>query len=69
MLDKIKKELERKKGKKIKLLVDVGRNKVEEYEGFILNTYNAIWTFKTDTDIKSFGYNDILIKNVIISSC
>lgn len=69
MLKEIRRNLEAQKGKKIKLLVDVGRNKVEEYEGVVLNTYNSIWTFKTDTDIKSFGYNDILIKNVIISSC
>lgn len=68
MLREIKKKLEKLKGKKIKIFVDVGRNKVEEYEGFVLNTYNSIWTFKTDTDVKSFGYSDILIKNVIISS-
>lgn len=68
MIEKIKKEVNALKGKKIKILVDIGRNKKEEYEGIILNTYNKIWTFKTATDIKSFGYNDILIKNVIIRS-
>lgn len=69
MLREIKKSVEKLKGKRIRIFVDVGRNKVEEYEGFILDTYNSIWTFKTDTDVKSFGYNDILIKTVIISSC
>ena len=67
MLSEIKKELELLKGKKIKLLVDVGRNKSEAYEGYILDTYKNIWTFKTLVDVKSFGYNDILIKQVIIS--
>lgn len=67
MLSEIKKELELLKGKKIKLLVDVGRNKSEVYEGYILDTYKNIWTFKTLVDVKSFGYNDILIKQVIIS--
>ena len=69
MLERIKNDLQKLKGKKIKIFVDIGRNKVEEYQGVILNTYNSVWTFKTDTDIKSFGYNDILIKTVTISSC
>lgn len=68
MIKEIRKKLELLKGKKIKINVDVGRNKSETYEGVILNTYKSIWTFKTDTDIKSFGYNDILINTVVISS-
>ncbi len=66
MLNKIRKEVESLKGKNIKIVVDVGRNKSERYEGFILETYDNVWTFKTKTDIKSFGYNDILINSVII---
>ena len=68
MIEKIKKDISILKGKKTKIFVDVGRNKREEYEGVILETYNKVWTFKTDTDIKSFCYSDILINNVIISS-
>ncbi len=68
MLLEIKKKLENLKGKQIKIYVDVGRNKSETYEGYVLNTYKNIWTFKTNTDVKSFGYSDILINNVIISS-
>lgn len=68
MIKEIKTKLESLKGKKILIKVDVGRNKIEKYEGTIINTYNKIWTFKTKTDLKSFSYNDILIKTVIISS-
>lgn len=68
MLIEIKEKLNKLKGKKIRIQVDVGRNKNEVYEGVILNTYKNIWTIKTMTDTKSFGYNDILIKNVIIDS-
>ena len=68
MLGEIRNMVSSLKGKKIKLLVDVGRNKLEEYEGVVENTYNNIWTFKTCSDTKSFSYSDILIKNVIISS-
>jgi uncharacterized protein Veg len=56
MLSNIKETVENLKGKKIKILVDVGRNKNEVYEGYIKDTYKNIWTFKTDVDLKSYGY-------------
>ncbi len=68
MLSEIRKKIEGLKGKKIKLCVDIGRNKNEIYEGYVLDTYKNIWTFKTETDVKSFGYSDILINSVVISS-
>ena len=68
MIGEIKKKIESLKGKKIKVWVDVGRNKSETYEGFVLYTYKNIWTFKTETDVKSFSYSDILINSVVLSS-
>ena len=68
MISEIKKKIESLKGKKIKVWVDVGRNKSETYEGFVLDTYKNIWTFKTKTDVKSFSYSDILINSVVLSS-
>lgn len=68
MIGEIKKKIESLKCKKIKVWVDVGRNKSETYEGFVLDTYKNIWTFKTETDIKSFSYSDILINSVVLSS-
>ncbi len=68
MIGEIKKKIESLKGKKIKVWVDVGRNKSETYEGFVLDTYKNIWTFKTETDVKSFSYSDILINSVVLSS-
>lgn len=68
MIGEIKKKIESLKGKKIKVWVDVGRNKSETYEGFVLDTYKNIWTFKTETDVKSFSYSDILINSVFLSS-
>lgn len=68
MIGEIKKKIESLKGKKIKVWVDVGRNKSETYEGFVIDTYKNIWTFKTETDIKSFSYSDILINSVVLSS-
>jgi len=68
LISDIKKKIESLKGKKIKVWIDVGRNKSETYEGFVLDTYKNIWTFKTETDIKSFSYSDILINSVVLSS-
>lgn len=68
MISDIKKKIESLKGKKIKVWVDIGRNKSETYEGFVIGTYKNIWTFKTETDIKSFSYSDILINSVVLSS-
>ncbi|MCI5732656.1 MAG: Veg family protein [Tenericutes bacterium] len=67
MIQKIKEDLKGKKNKYIKIKVDVGRNKYEEYEGYVDELYENIWTFKTSSDIKSFSYKDILIKSVILS--
>ena len=67
MKQKIKEDLKSKKNKYIKIKVDVGRNKYEEYEGYVDELYENIWTFKTSSDIKSFSYKDILIKSVILS--
>jgi len=68
LIGEIKKKIESLKGKKIKVWVDIGRNKSETYEGFVLDTYKNIWTFRTKTDIKSFSYSDILINSVVLSS-
>jgi uncharacterized protein Veg len=68
LISDIKKKIESLKGKKIKVWVDVGRNKSETYEGFVLDTYKNIWTFRTETDVKSFSYSDILINSVVLSS-
>ncbi len=68
MINEIRNKVAGFKGKKVKIYVDVGRNKSEVYEGIILNTYKNVWTLKTSTDIKSFGYSDVLINAVVISS-
>ena len=53
--------------KKIKIKVNIGRNKHEYYEGYIEKLHPNIFTIKTNQGIKSFTYTDILTKNVILS--
>ncbi len=68
MISEIKKYIKSCKGKKLKIKIDVGRNKKEVYVGTVVDTYSNIWTFKTENVVKSFSYSDILTKQVIISS-
>ncbi len=65
-LEKIKKEINDMIGKKVLAKVNVGRNKHEYIEGVLLNAYPYLFTIKTDNEIKSFSYSDILIKNIIL---
>ena len=69
MINKIKEDIENKKGKVLKFRHNGSRNQIEEFEGIIIGTYNYVFTIKT-TDpketIKSFTYSDILIDNLEI---
>ena len=53
--------------KKIKIKVNIGRNKHEYYEGYIKKLHPNIFTIKTNQGIKSFTYTDVLTKNVILT--
>ena len=66
MIEKIKENLSKLVDKNIKIVVDIGRNKIETYEGKITKLYDNVWIFKTNNFIKSFSYKDILIKMVKI---
>lgn len=64
MIDKIRKNIQLKKGLNGKFRYNGARNQIEEFEGFIDGVYNYIFTIKTNNNItKSFSYNDILIGN------
>lgn len=69
MINKIKEDIENKKGQVLKFRHNGSRNQVEEFEGIIIDTYNYVFTIKTIDDkekIKSFTYSDILIDNLEI---
>lgn len=53
--------------RKIKIKVNIGRNKHEYYEGYIEKLHPNIFTIKTNQGIKSFTYTDVLTKNVILT--
>lgn len=64
----IKEKIETYKGKMIHFKYNGARNQIEEFDGFIEGTYNAIFTIRiNDTDnIKSFTYNDLINKSLQI---
>ena len=52
---------------KLKLKVNLGRNKFEYLEGKIDNIFPNIFTVNTNKGIKSFSYADVATKIVSIS--
>lgn len=66
-IDKIKNQIKELAGEKIKIKVNLGRNKHEYYEGYIDNIYPNIFTIKSNNIIKTFSYSDIAIKAINIS--
>ena len=66
-INKIKNKIESLKNSKLKLKVNLGRNKYEYYEGKIEEIYQNIFMVKTDKGLKSFTYADIATRAVIIS--
>ena len=69
MINKIKEDIESRKGKVLRFRHNGARNQIEEFKGIIVGTYNYIFTIKTideKEEIKSFTYSDILIDNLEI---
>lgn len=68
MITKIKENLEKEKGKYLHFKFNGARNQIEEFDGYIENTYNYVFTIKLNNEnrVKSFTYTDILIDNLEI---
>lgn len=64
-IEKIKEEISNMISKKVLIKANIGRNKYEYIEGVILDVYPYLFTIKTDNEIKSFSYSDVLTKNII----
>lgn len=63
-IDKIKNQILELCSKKLKLKVNIGRNKYEYFEGYIDKIYQNIFTVKTNKGLKSFTYSDVATKMV-----
>ena len=64
-IEKIKNNIDTKVGDNVKIICNGSRNKKEEFQGVITETYNYIFIVKLDTDeTKSFSYSDVLTKTI-----
>ena len=66
MISKIKENLEKEMGKELHFKYNGARNQIEEFNGYIENTYNYIFTIRTNESLKSFTYSDLLTLNLEI---
>jgi uncharacterized protein Veg len=65
MIEKIKSNINDNIGNNVKLVINNLRNKSEEYQGIITETYNYVFVIKTnDNVLKSFSYSDVLTQNI-----
>ena len=65
-IDTIKNEINKNIGKKVLVTVYGMRNKIDRYEGTILNTYPNIFTINHDGMEKSFTYREVITKDIKI---
>ena len=68
-INKIKMNLEKNKGKKLRFKFNGARNQTEEFCGVLEGTYNYIFTIRlteNDNIIKSFSYADVLTDSLEI---
>lgn len=61
MIEKIKKEINELKGKKVKFRYNGSRNQIEEFYGVITNCYKSLFVIKVGDINKSYTYSDVLI--------
>lgn len=60
----IKEEIENNIGKEVSARINLGRNKVESFDGVINASYPFLFTILLDNEIKSFSYSDVLTKTL-----
>jgi len=65
-IDLIKKKVDSLKDYKLKIKINLGRNKYEYLEGKIMKIHPNIFTIMTNKGIRSFSYSDITTKAVVI---
>ncbi len=66
-LDNIKKKIYELKDEKLKIKVNLGRNKYEYLEGKIEKIHPNLFTIQTNKGLKSFTYSDVVTKVIVIS--
>ena len=63
-INKIKENINDNLGNKVRVVFNTGRNKIEEFEAIIKESYNFIFILDTGSENKSFTYSDVLTHTV-----
>lgn len=64
-LEKIKNNIDSNLGKPVKIIYNGSRNKILEYSGVIVETYNYIFIVRlNDEETMSFSYTDVLTNSI-----
>lgn len=63
-IEKIKENINDNLGNKVRITFNTGRNKIEEFDAVIKESYNFIFVVKTENENKSFTYSDVLTRTV-----
>lgn len=62
----VKKALGDHIGQNVSIKYSLGRNKYEQYRATIKELYDYIFVLENETGIKSFSYNDVMMKIIKI---
>ena len=62
----MKKVLSKYIGQHVLIEYNLGRNKIEKYEGTIKSLYNVVFLVLVKEEIKSFSYSDLITKTIKI---
>lgn len=67
-IEKIKEDINSKKGKELHFHFKGSRGQVDDFDGFITDTFNGVFLVRSSSNdrVKSFSYSDILINNLSV---
>lgn len=65
-IEKIRNEVEQKKGEKMHFCFRGSRGQLDEFQGVITDTFKGVFLVQSFDDhrVKSYSYSDILIENL-----
>ena len=67
MIDSIKNEIKNHLNTEVKVISKENRNRNEVFYGFITEYYSRVFVVSNGIDRKSYTYNDILSKDILVT--
>lgn len=69
-IERIKSKVDSYKGQTLNFRFNGNRNQIEEFSATIIDTYPSIFLvqLKNNDRVKSFSYNDVLIKKLVMTT-